>query len=66
MLVLSRKENERVLFPHLGIRISILRVGSGKARLGIEAPGDVAVVRQEIVNEEQLAEFASGLCKRGF
>jgi len=57
MLVLSRKENEKVLFPHLGIALQILRVGGGQVRLGIEAPHDVSVVRQEIASPEQLAEF---------
>ncbi len=64
MLVLSRKENEKVLFPHLGIAVQILRVGGGKARLGIEAPGDVSIVRQEIASDEQLAEFAERLKKK--
>src|SRR6185503_8144813 len=61
MLVLSRKENEKVLFPHLGIAVQILRVGGGKARLGVEAPHDVSVVRHEIASEEQLAVFAQRL-----
>jgi carbon storage regulator CsrA len=61
MLVLSRKENEKVLFPHLGIALQILRVGTGKVRLGIEAPDDVSVVRQEIASGEQLAEFTERL-----
>lgn len=61
MLVLSRKENEKVLFPHLGIAVQILRVAGGKARLGIEAPDDVSVVRHEIASEEQLSEFARRL-----
>jgi carbon storage regulator CsrA len=61
MLVLSRKENEKVLFPHLGIALQILRVGGGKVRLGIEAPGDVAILRHEIASAEQLAEFSERL-----
>jgi carbon storage regulator CsrA len=61
MLVLSRKENEKVLFPHLGIAVQILRVAGGKARLGVEAPHDVSVVRHEIASEEQLAEFSRRL-----
>jgi carbon storage regulator CsrA len=64
MLVLSRKENERVLFPHLGIAVQILRAGGGKVRLGLEAPSDVAVIRHEIADPEQLAEFAERLQKR--
>ena len=65
MLVLSRKENEKVLFPHLGIAVQILRVGGGKVRLGIEAPGDVSVVRHEIASEEQLAEFSRAAQAKG-
>src|ERR1041385_1720060 len=61
MLVLSRKENERVVFPHLGVAMQILRVGGGKVRLGIEAPTHVAVVRHEIASEEQLQQFAERL-----
>src|SRR5262245_54010679 len=61
MLVLSRKENEKVLFPNLGIAMQILRVGAGKVRLGIEAPDSVSVVRHEIASDEQLAELAERL-----
>ena len=61
MLVLSRKENEKVLFPNLGIAMQILRVGGGKVRLGIEAPDSISVVRHEIASDEQLAEFSERL-----
>jgi carbon storage regulator CsrA len=61
MLVLSRKENEKILFPHLGIALQILRVGGGKVRLGVEAPSDVSVVRYEIASEEQINAFAERL-----
>jgi len=61
MLVLSRKENEKILFPHLGIALQILRVGGGKVRLGVEAPSDISVVRYEIADQEQLNELAERL-----
>jgi carbon storage regulator CsrA len=61
MLVLSRKENEKVLFPNLGIAMQILRVGGGKVRLGVEAPDSVSVVRHEIASDEQLAQFTERL-----
>jgi carbon storage regulator CsrA len=64
MLVLSRKENEKVLFPNLGIAFEILRIGGGKVRLGIQAPGDVSVVRDEIASEDQIAEFARRVQER--
>ena len=61
MLVLSRKENEKVIFPHLGVALQVLRVGGGKVRVGIEAPDEVSVIRYEIASAEQLAEFSEKL-----
>jgi len=47
MLVLSRKESQRI---SLGdeIVITILRLGGEKVRLGIEAPKDMLVLRDEL------------------
>jgi len=47
MLVLSRKESQRI---RLGdeIVISVLRLGGDKVRLGIEAPRDMLVLRDEL------------------
>ena len=65
MLVLSRKEDEKLVFPHLGIALQVLRVAGGKVRIGIEAPTDVSVVRSEIASPEQLEEFAQKLRQTG-
>ena len=48
MLILSRKESEKVVFPTLGITVELLRVRGNKARLGIEAPSEVPVLRDEL------------------
>ncbi|MAT14127.1 MAG: hypothetical protein CMJ46_02525 [Planctomyces sp.] len=48
MLVLSRRLNEKVLFPNLGISIEILKVNKDRVRLGIEAPESIQVLRSEI------------------
>jgi len=48
MLVLTRRETETLLFPTLGITIEVLRIRGNKARLGIDAPAEIPVVRQEI------------------
>jgi carbon storage regulator len=47
MLVLSRKELQRI---RLGdeIVITVLRLGGEKVRLGIEAPKDMLVLRDEL------------------
>lgn len=52
MLVLSRKVGERILLGDQ-IRITIVRVSGGGVRVGIEAPADIAIVREEVVASEQ-------------
>ncbi len=49
MLVLSRRPGQKVLFPSLGIAIEVLRSRGSVTRLGIEAPDDVPVVRDEVL-----------------
>ena len=53
MLILSRKLGEAILIDG-GVRIVVLGVDSGAVRLGIQAPSDVGILREEIV--ERIAE----------
>lgn len=47
MLVLSRKKNESIVIGDK-IKIVVVEVRGDKVRLGIDAPSDVAVHRQEV------------------
>ncbi len=47
MLVLSRRETERVRLGD-NIVLTIVRVSGDKVRLGIEAPADILVLRDEL------------------
>lgn len=47
MLVLSRKENERIRLGD-SIVVTVVRLSGDKVRLGIEAPADVVVLRDEL------------------
>jgi carbon storage regulator len=47
MLVLSRKVGERILIGDK-IAVTIVRIGQGGVRVGIEAPNDMPVVREEL------------------
>ena len=49
MLVLSRKRDERIVIGD-NIVITIVDVRGDKVRLGIEAPPEIPVHRQEIVD----------------
>jgi carbon storage regulator CsrA len=49
MLVLSRRLHEKIVFPGLNITVQVLSCKAGVVRLGIEAPPDIPVVRNELV-----------------
>lgn len=56
MLVLSRKKHE-VIVVGGDIKIYVVEIRGDKVRLGIEAPGDVPVDREEVAKrkaEEQV------------
>lgn len=47
MLVLSRKESESILIGD-NVRITVITAADGRARIGIEAPRHVHILRQEL------------------
>jgi carbon storage regulator len=55
MLVLSRKESERIRLGD-SIVITIVRVSGDKVRLGIEAPPNILVLRDELKPHEVPAD----------
>jgi carbon storage regulator len=57
VLVLSRKAGERILIGDK-ITVTVVKIGHGGVRIGIEAPAEMAVVRQELADELQRAEQA--------
>ena len=54
MLVLSRKERERIRLGD-SIVVTIVRVSGDRVRLGIEAPADMLVIREELDSENSPA-----------
>ncbi len=51
MLVLSRKIGERILIGD-DITVTVVRISQGIVRIGIEAPRDMSVVREEVIVHE--------------
>jgi carbon storage regulator len=47
MLVLSRKVGEKILIGD-NIAVTVVRVAQGVVRLGVEAPKEMPIVREEI------------------
>ncbi len=50
MLVLSRKIGERILIGDK-IAVTVVKIGHGGVRIGVEAPTELAVVREELATE---------------
>ena len=55
MLVLSRKVGERILIGDT-VRVTVVRIANGAVRLGIEAPAELPVVREELKIELDAAD----------
>jgi carbon storage regulator CsrA len=49
MLVLSRRRNEKVVFPTLGITIEVRRIAGNRVQLAIAAPANIPVFRNEVL-----------------
>jgi carbon storage regulator len=48
MLVLSRKVGQRILVPGSNLVVTVVSVKGNRVRLGVSAPADVAVYREEV------------------
>jgi carbon storage regulator len=51
MLVLTRRESERIKLGN-SIVLTVIRVSGDRVRLGIEAPPDVLVLREELQTQQ--------------
>ncbi len=59
MLVLSRHAQQNIVLPDLGITVRVLSIKGNVVRIGIEAPRDVHVVREELL-DRGLAPLGTG------
>jgi carbon storage regulator CsrA len=55
VLVLSRRLQEKIILPGLGVTIEVVAVQPGVVRLGIDAPPEVTILRSELF--ERTAEW---------
>lgn len=60
MLVLSRKPGEKVVIGG-NITITVVDVNCGRTRIGIEAPADVIILRDELVAVQEGRGLAAGM-----
>ena len=57
MLVLSRKPGERIIIGD-DIVITVVRIGPNNVRVGIEAPREMNIVREELRKREPVGAAA--------
>jgi len=50
MLVLNRMEGQSIIIDG-NIKISILEIKGGRAKIGIDAPGNIKIVREELIEK---------------
>ena len=55
LLVLSRKVGERILIGDQ-IAVTVVKIAHGGVRIGVEAPAELAVVREELAGRLLAAE----------
>jgi carbon storage regulator len=61
MLVLSRKLGEKIVLPQCGVSITVSAIRGNRVRLGISAPAEVDVYREEVW--QQLTEEEVGVIR---
>jgi carbon storage regulator len=59
MLVLSRKPGERIMIGD-NIVVTVVRIGPNNVRLGIDAPTELNIVREELCGNAPVASGAGG------
>jgi carbon storage regulator len=64
MLVLSRKVNEKIVIDGR-IVVTVVKIEGGQVRLGIDAPGHIKVLREEILQKAAHPKLDSPLAKAG-
>jgi len=52
MLVLSRKVGEKILIGD-NVSVTVVRVAQGVVRIGVEAPKEMAIIRDDIKNRDE-------------
>lgn len=56
MLILGRRNNQSIVFPNCGITVRILDVNGRVAKIGIEAPRSVEIMRGELAVASQAGQ----------
>lgn len=69
MLVLQRKENESIMIGD-DIKVTIVRTQHSNVRIGIDAPEEIEIMREELIGQRQfggipVVQTTLGPCESG-
>src|SRR3954463_12582464 len=64
MLVLSRRAHEKIVFPAFNTSVEVLEVKPGRVRLGIDAPANVQILREEVMDPAQTKQAGAATFQR--
>jgi len=59
MLVLSRKLGERIVVPEFNLTLMVVAIEGNQVRLGITAPSEIGIYREELWNRVSANSGAS-------
>lgn len=59
MLVLGRKVGERIVVPECNMTISVLSVRGNRVQIGISAPMNISIMREELVSVDATTDIAN-------
>jgi len=65
MLILTRKKNESIIIDDQ-IKVTVLELDNNRVQLGIEAPQDIIIHREEVYREIQEENKKAALVKVDF
>lgn len=51
MLVLTRRSKDKIIFPQLGVTVHFIRVQAGHVKVGVDAPREITILRDEVQGE---------------
>jgi carbon storage regulator CsrA len=55
VLVLTRQPHQKIVLPSLGVTLEVVAVKGVAVRIGIEAPPDVQMLREELLDQSRAA-----------
>jgi len=58
VLVVTRKVGERILIGDKVV-VTVVKIGNGGVRIGVEAPPEMAIMREELAEQLRQAEEAA-------